>query len=201
MPPLHKHRLISSEQDLLAIPEDFEQLFANEMTKFLYLAMHLTADAERADTCVIFAMRDCFQERRLAKDRAPTFARRMVIRNAIRLVLGIEDKFISDVQMEFALQPSRLSRDALRDSVAIRSLPDLERVAFVICVMERYSILDCALILRKSPQEVHDAIVRATEQLAPMKEGENDHRSRSGIEGGFWDEGNKFDGSCGAILA
>jgi hypothetical protein len=165
--PLHGHWLSSSEQDPFATFEDFGQLFAKEMTKLFWLAMDLTADTDRAETCLILAMRDCFQKNSLAKHRVHTWARRMVIRNAMRLVLGIENEILCEAGLDFPLQPREFPIDPLRDSVAIRNLSELDRLAFVICVVERYSILDCALLLRKAPQEVHDAIVRATNQVVP----------------------------------
>jgi hypothetical protein len=197
MLPLHSHRLSSSDQDLLSTPEDLEQLFAKEMTKLFCLAMHLTADADRAETCLILAMRDCFETNRLAKHRALTWARRMVIRNGMRLVLGIENEILCESGLDFPLQPMEFPIDALRDSVAIRNLHDLDRLAFVICVVERYSILDCALLLRKAPREVHDAIVRATNQVVPIEEPKDDDVSATSPASG---EGSKLDGSCGSIL-
>ncbi len=203
MHPPHSHQLRTIEQDLFAIPEDFQQLFAREMTRLFCLAMHLTGDADRAETCLILAMRDCFRENSLAKHRVHAWARRMVIRNAMRLVLGIENEILCEAGLDFSLQPRELPIDALRDSAAIRNLPDLDRVAFVICVVERYSILDCALLLRKAPQEVHDAIVRATSQVVPTeepKDGDATAESPGNIYGGLWGKGSKLDGSCGSIL-
>jgi DNA-directed RNA polymerase specialized sigma24 family protein len=200
---LQNHRLSSSEQDLLATFEDFGQLFAREMTELFSLAMDLTADADRAETCLILAMRDCFQKNSLAKHRVHAWARRMVIRNAIRLVLGVENEILCEAGLDFPLQPRESPIDALMDSIAIRNLPDLDRLAFVICVVERYSILDCALLLRKAPQEVHDAIVRATNQVVPIEEPKDDDVSGtapSNVCGSFWVEGNKLDGSCGSIF-
>ena len=199
--PLHSSKL--SEQDLFATPEDIEQLFAKEMTNLFCLAMHLTADADRAETCLILAMKDCFQKNSLAKHRVHCWARRMVIRNAMRSVLGIENELLCEAGLDFPLQPREFPIDVLRDSVAIRNLPDLDRVAFVICVVERYSVLACALLLRKTPQEVHDAIARATNQVVPIEELKDDDvsaTSRGNIYSGFWGEGSKLDGSCGSIL-
>jgi hypothetical protein len=200
---LHGHQFSSSEQDLFATFEDFGQLFAKEMTTLFCLAMDLTADADRAETPLILAMRDCFQKNNLAKHRVHTWARRMVIRNAIRLVLGIENEILCEAGLDFPLQPSEFPADALRNSVAIRNLPDPDRLAFVICVVERYSILDCALLLRKAPQEVHDAIVRATNQVVPIEELKDDDvtaTSPGNIYRNFWGEGSKLDESCGSIL-
>ena len=203
MLPLYNHRLSSSEQDLFATFEDFGQLSAKEMTKLFCLAMDLTADADRAETCLILAMRDCFQKNGLAKHRIHTWARRMVIRNALRLVLGIENEILCEAGLDFPLQPNEFPVDAHRDSIAIRNLPDLDRVTFVICVVERHSILDCALLLRKAPQEVHDAIVRATNQVVPIEELTDDGviaTSPGNIYRSFWGEGSTLDGLCGSIL-
>ena len=98
----------------------------------------------------------------------------MVIRNAIRLVWGTLNDILGESGLEFHLQPSDLPLEALRESLVILTLPDLDRLAFVICVLERYSILDCALLLRKAPQEVHDAIVRATNHVVSIEERKED---------------------------
>jgi DNA-directed RNA polymerase specialized sigma24 family protein len=178
---------------LYAAAEDFEQLFAKQNTDLFRLSLHLTADAERADRCLILAMRDCFFRSNVLKDRVDTWARRMVVRNAIRLVWGTPNDILGESGFEFHSQPSCYSLEALRESVAILTLPDLDRVAFVICILERYSILDCALLLRKAPREVYDAIVRATSQILPLEE-PKDHEAAVASPcnscGVFWSQGN-----------
>jgi hypothetical protein len=90
----------------------------------------------------------------------------MVIRNAIQLVLGIENNPAGDGTSEFHLQPSEFRIEELRESVEILDLPDLERLVFVICVLERLSVLDCALLLKRSPKDVCEAIARAANRVA-----------------------------------
>lgn len=203
MLPLHSRRLNTGEQDLFATFEDFGQFFAKEMTKLLCLALILTGDTERAETCLILAMRDCFRENSLAKDRVDTWARRMVIRHAIPLVLGVENEVLCDPVLDLPLQPSEYPIRALGDSVAIRNLPELDRLAFVICAVERYPILGCALLLRQTPQEVHDAIVRSAKQIVPIEAPKIEAgaaTSPAKTYGGFWREGNGLDDTCGSIL-
>ncbi|MGC2613897.1 MAG: hypothetical protein WA354_07710 [Terracidiphilus sp.] len=165
-----RYRVNTNEKGLYATPEDFEQLFAKQNTDLSRLSLQLTANAEKAECCFILAVRDCFFRSRVSKDRVHTWARRMVIRNAIRLVWGTSNDILGESGFEFHLQPSDLPLEALRESLVILTLPDLDRLAFVICVLERYSILDCALLLRKAPQEVHDAIVRATNHVVSIEE-------------------------------
>ncbi len=102
------------------------------------------------------------------KVRVRIWARRMVIRNAVRLIWGTPHDIGDDSALEFQLQARDYPLEKLRESVAILTLPDLDRLCFVICVLERYSILDCALLLRKTPQEVHAAILRATDQVVSV---------------------------------
>jgi hypothetical protein len=193
----------TNARDLYAAAEDFEQLFAKHNTDLFRLSLQLTADAEKADRCLIFAMRDCFFRSNVLKDWVDTWARRMVVRNAIRLVWGTSNDILGESGFEFHSQPSYYSLEALRESVAILTLPDLDRLAFVICVLERYSILECALLLRKAPREVYDAIVRATSQVLPLEE-PKDHEgsvaSPCSSRGVFWNQGDNVDRSCGSIL-
>jgi DNA-directed RNA polymerase specialized sigma24 family protein len=197
------HPVSINEKSLYATAEDFEQLFAKETTDLLRLSLHLTADAEKAERCLIRAMRDCFLTSSVSKDRVRIWARRMVVRNAVRLIWGTQNGIVDDLALEFQLQPSDYPLKELRESVAILTLPDLDRLAFVICVLERYSILDCALLLRKTPQKVHEAILRAADQVVPVEKGENhDGAAASSVKpyGTFSDRGKYFASSYGSIL-
>jgi hypothetical protein len=124
----------------------------------------------------------------------------------IRLVLGEEntlpDNTFCETEANIHLQPTQYRIEALRESLAILDLPDFDRLVFVICVLERYSILDCALLLRRSPKDVHDARVRATNQVVSVeernREGTASFRISSyGARGDGW---GGLDGSCGSML-
>lgn len=200
---LKSHRVNTTEKRLYATPEDFEQLFAKQKTELLRLSLHLTADAGKAERCLILAMIDCVFRSTVSKDRVHTWARRMVIRNAIRLVWGTPNYILGESGFEFHLQPSELPLQELPESIVILTLPDLDRLVFVICVLERYSILDCALLLGKSPQEVYDAIVRAKRVVLPLEEW-RDHettaKSPGNMYGALCGQGNGLEGLCGSIL-
>ena len=200
MVQLKSHPGGTCENGLRATAEDFEQLFATENTDLLCLALQLTADAETAQSCVILAMRDCLFRSTVPRDRMHTWARRRVILNAIRLVWGTANDILGEPGFEFHLQPRLISAEAPQESVAILSLPPLDRLAFVICVLERYSILDCALVLKKTPQEVYEAAVRAGNQLLPLQE-QRWHQVHLMIPGdmfnAFWDQDNKVRGCMG----
>ncbi len=63
------HRVSMNEKSLYATAKDFEQLFAKETTDLLRLSLHLTADAEKAESCLILAMRDCFFRSSVSRHR------------------------------------------------------------------------------------------------------------------------------------
>lgn len=200
---LHSHPLGLEKNDNDAAPEEVQRFFATEMTEIFRLALHLAADVEKAESCVIWAMRDCFERSTVSRKWLPIWARRMVVRNAIRLVLGIENGIPGGTGVDIYLQPSDRRADALRESSAILQLPDVDRMALVICILERYSVLDCALLLRKSPKEVQDAIVRAVNQIASEEQHHNRAKTQAGqtnsysvCRAGEFD----FNGSRGVIL-
>lgn len=203
MPHTKSYRVSMNEKSLRATAEDFEQLFAKETTDLLRLSLHMTADAEKAERCLILAMRDCCFRSSVSIDRVSIWARWMVIRNAVRLIWGRPHDVVDDPALEFQLQPSDYPLEELRESVAILTLPDLDRLAFVICVLERHSILDCALLLRKTPQNVHEAILRGVDRVVSVQDRKADPgAATSSIKshGIFSNRTKRFDNSCGSIL-
>ena len=194
---------ITNNKNFHATREDFEQLFAKQKTELLRLSLHLTADAEKSVHCLMLAVRDCLFGSTVSKDRVNTWARRMVIRNAIQLVYGTRNDIVGESGFECTFQPSEFPLQDLRESIAILTLPDLERLAFVIGVLERYSILDCALLLGKSTQEVCNAIVRARSLVVPDetgRDGEPTPELAAKICGDIRSQRNDPNASCGSIF-
>lgn len=159
----------ANETRSYATDDDFEQLFVAEITDFFRLSLQLTATAQKAHRCLIHAMRDCFGKSTISRGFARVWARRMIMRNAIRLVLGIDNDTASETESELHLQPSKYRIVELQESVAILELSDFDRLAFVICVLERLLILDCALLMRSSPNDVNAAIIRVTNRIASLE--------------------------------
>ena len=163
------HLRTANETRSYATDDDFEQLFVAEITDFFRLSLQLTANVEKAGRCLIHAMRDCFGKSTISRGFARVWARRMIIRNAIHLVLGIDNDTARETGSELHLQPSKCGIVELRESVAILELPDFDRLSFVICALERLAILDCALLMRSSPNDVNAAIMRAKNRVASLE--------------------------------
>lgn len=203
----HSNQFRLTEEDRYATADYFQRLFKREMTDLSRLSLHLTADAEKAEKCLILAMRECFANGTVSRGWALVWARRTVVRNAIHLVLGTENSIPNDVCSEagpdFHLQPRKYRVEALQESGAILALPDFDRLVFVICVLERYSILDCALLLRRSPKDVNNARMQAINRVVPIEE-LNRHepaKSLSTIPDGGCSNGiGGLDDSCGSLV-
>jgi DNA-directed RNA polymerase specialized sigma24 family protein len=148
--------------------DDFLLFFRSEKAVLCRLALLLTADAELVEHCLVRALSECMSYTSVSKNWVPIWARRAVIRNAIRFIFD-QGLFLVMVRgfkgAELTLSTQEL-HETLRDSVAITDLPDLERFAYVICVLENYSVHDCALLLGKPTREVHEAKLRASDQIA-----------------------------------
>jgi len=89
------HRRNSNAPRVYATEEDFQQLFFAEITDLFRLSLQLTANAEKAERCLVDAMRDCFGNSAISRKFARVWAHRMIIRNAIRLVLGVHDEDVA----------------------------------------------------------------------------------------------------------
>ncbi len=198
------NRVQSVQKDAYATMGDFQGLFAREMTDLFRLSLHLTADVEKAERCLILAVSECFANTTVSKGWAAIWARRTVVRAAIRLVLGAEFAMpidiCGDAGPDFHLQPSEYRVEALRDSLAILELPDFDRLAFVICVLERYSVLDCALLLKRSPKDVNEARVRAINRVVSADERDRHDSTTASPYTSSRNGTGEFDDACGSLL-
>ena len=153
-----------------ATQDDFQQLFATGATDLFRLSLQLTADTEKAERCLILAMKYCFGTSTIFKDFAHVWARRMVIRSAIQLAFDVDHDSANDAETAIHPHSNGLHNDHQLASMVALQLPRFDRLAFVICVFERLSISDCALLLRKSPKDVNEAIARAATRSGKIRE-------------------------------
>ena len=161
-----------SERREYARKEEFVGVFDRERVGLQRLALLLTANSETAKRCLSRAFRECIASTLVSKEWVVSWTRRMVIRNAISLVMGpggrsfvttndeADDRFVA-----FSLDDSL---GAIAASESILDLPEFERFVLVICVLERYSIHDCALLLGKSPRDINEARQRVGNQVGQI---------------------------------
>jgi len=151
---------------LYATCADFCRIFAEDMKDLYLLALVLTADSEKAEQCFVSGLDDCTSGNQVFKEWARSWARRVVIKRAIRLI---------------APQPEGAARKAAQvpnngravrvptEVSAVLDLPAFERFAFVMSVLERYSDLDCALLLGCTRESLIQARLRAFERISDIE--------------------------------
>lgn len=161
-------RRVAGEQDEYVSREEFVGIFESEQAGLRRLALLLTANADTADQCLRLALRQCTATGFVLKGWALIWARRVVVRNAISLMKSGQQSFAEangDADKELLICPEgRLPGPVANDQQILR-LPEFDRFVFVICVLERYSVRDCAVLLGTSLRDISDARQRASRQL------------------------------------
>jgi DNA-directed RNA polymerase specialized sigma24 family protein len=151
-----------------ATNEDFRRLFTEHASSLYLLSYLLTANHEKAEHCFVTGLDECLSGSPAFREWASTWARRIIVRNAIRMIsphinsrgtaLGAPhlpgDRNLPTV-------PSQKSQ-----FVDVLALRDFERFVYVLSVLEEYSDQDCATLLGVSRQDVRDARTRAFQQIA-----------------------------------
>jgi len=163
-----------SERCECARKEEFAVVFNSERAGLQKLALLLTANSEVAKRCLIHAFQECIESSSVSKQWVLSWTRRMVIRNAISLVMspggqsfGVTSRNSGDQSIAFSPDDSL---GANVESESILNLPELDRFVFVICVLERYSTHDCALLLGRSPREISRARRRVGNQVEKINQ-------------------------------
>jgi len=156
-----------------ASADDFQRLFASEMVDLFHLAFLLTADAEKAERCLVVTMHRCMAAGDVVKGWLPVWTRNALIRNAIGIVTGIpgspRSKIARPEPFPSIHAAQRSARDETNESAGILELSDFDRLVYVICTLENYPTRDCAMLLGRSRQEVRDAQHRALAQITAFE--------------------------------
>jgi hypothetical protein len=155
-----------------AFNEHVQKLFREETMSLYLLAFLLTANQGMAERCFVASLDDCLKGTPVIEERVRSWARRMIVRNAVRLksphsslVTQASGTLPSATQVGLPIMPLEFAPFA--DIVA---LDDFERFVYVLSVLERYPEQECAPLLDASPQEVRDARARALQRIAICEE-------------------------------
>jgi hypothetical protein len=164
----------ANDRGKYASKEEFVSVFDRERAGLQRLALLLTANSKAAERCLIRAFRECITSNSVSKGWVLNWTRRMVIRNAISLVMGPRGQSFVNTNDDADNRSIAFSPDdslgSLAKAESILDLPEFDRFVFVICVLERYSIHDCALLLAKSPREIDEVRHRVGNQVGQIDE-------------------------------
>lgn len=153
---------------LYATDADFCRIFRQDMQSLYLLALVLTADPERAEGCFVSGLNDCSEGNQVFKDWARSWARRVVIKNAIRTVKpgaapGLQEAESDQLRVQAV-------ENLPAEIAALLALPAFERFVYVMALCEGYSDHDCALLLGCMRSDVLAARIRALQRTGRVVE-------------------------------
>lgn len=159
--------ILNDRTTTYATAGDFCRIFKEEMTDLYSLALMLAADAEKAEQLFVSGLDDCASSNPVFKEWASSWARRTIVKNAVRLIAPQPASPKRVLNTVVASEAKNQSLPELPAEIsAVVGLSPLERFAFVLSVLEGYSDQDSALLLGCTRQALIAARVRAEQQIA-----------------------------------
>lgn len=149
-----KVKKMSEPGDLYASMESFCSYFLKEIDSLYQLAFLLTGSQQQGEECVVAALEDC-RRAKVFKPWLESWSRLSVIDRALKTVA---DKSAIDAEK------GAINSSAERD--AILQLNRFERLVYTLSVLEKYSVKDCAILLRAARREVAEAKSRAIHEVS-----------------------------------
>lgn len=145
-----------------ATPGDFCAIFSADMDSLYSLALVLTRNHISAQQCFVAALNDCRFGSAVFSEWARPWSRRMVIKNAIRLL----DPLLKDVDGEAEPGSEAIAGQMDASTRLYLQARPFDRFVFVISVLEGFTVRECAALLGSSPREVEQARLRVLQQIA-----------------------------------
>ncbi len=152
---------------------DFQRIFDEDMSSLYLLSLLLTGDKEKAEQCFISGLEETTQGNAVFKEWARSWARRMIILNAVRVMnpRPMEETGGSNSTLLDTLSAEQ------RPFAAILELEPFDRFVYVMSILEHYSDHHCALFLGCARHDIVTARSRALQQT-----GKADLHSKVGAE-------------------
>jgi DNA-directed RNA polymerase specialized sigma24 family protein len=154
-----------------ATSDDFQQIFNQDMSGLYLLSFLLTADREKAEQCFVSGLEDVVQGNPVFKEWARSWARREIIRNAVRVINprpanGGSHHSSAAVTSNGPTPPDEQPFEI----AAVLRLEPFERFVYVMTVLEHYSDQDSSVLLGCSRRDVLIARTRALQQIGTASE-------------------------------
>jgi uncharacterized membrane protein len=140
-----------NKSEQYASASDFCELFRSDAESLFQLAFVLTGNRTRAEESLLAALEDCFKAK-VFKPWARSWSRLALIERALKSTAHDPDD-----QSEAGNGSSELQ--------AILQLKAFDRFVYVLNVLEKYSVKDCAILLKASKREVVESKLRALESV------------------------------------
>jgi DNA-directed RNA polymerase specialized sigma24 family protein len=150
--------------------EDFCRAFTENLDGLYQLSYLLTGDAAKAQQCFVAGFEDSVKSNNVFKDWAHSWAKRAIIKNAIRALRPQAADSDSSLPASVISEKNKLRiiRDGHLEIDSVLALEDFERFVFIMTVLERYSDHDSALLIGCSIAEIRAARICALEEIAHL---------------------------------
>jgi DNA-directed RNA polymerase specialized sigma24 family protein len=147
---------------------DFSTIFHDQVNELYTLSLLLTAGQNKAEQCFVAGLEDCLKGSPVFRAWAQSWARRIVIKNAIRMLSP------RPRENRVAAWPNQSEPTVpVTDATLVEDITRLacfERFVYVMSVLEGYSARDCSSLLLCTVREVVEARTRALQQLAGARQ-------------------------------
>ena len=151
--------------------DDFRHIFDENMNSLYLLAFLLTADHGKAEQCFVSGLEDAVGGNRVFKEWAHSWARRVIIQNAVRLIKPRPDD--GSGRLTSASVDSfykKLPAERHVEVSAVLGLEPFERIVYVMTVLEHYSDHECSLLMGCARRDILPARTRALEEVGRQVE-------------------------------
>lgn len=151
-----------------ASPEDFRRVFTEHVSSLYKLSFLLTCNRDDAERCLVAAVDETVEATRVPKHSIRSRAKRAIVQQAVR-VLKPRPEEQSDGRLLLGNISDRDYLETFSGRQAIRrvlSLRVFERFVFVLCLLERHSVEECAQLLNCDVPEVLEGRMRALVKIA-----------------------------------
>jgi hypothetical protein len=150
---------------------DFRQIFDEDMNGLYLLSLLLTADREKAEQCFVSGLEDAVNGNPVFKEWARSWARRVIIQNAVRIINPRPVKTTAQSSpVSVNSNAKTLAAEQQVEIAVVLGLEPFERFVYVMTVLERYSDQDCSLLLSSALRDVFAARSRALQQIGSVIE-------------------------------
>jgi len=173
----------SDKKNEYATREDFCQVFDKDLDSLYQLAFLLTADHDMAQSIFVAGIDECAHSNPVFKQWARSWARRVIIRSAVRLLAPApRDRYFEDeiggameLFVETNIVPTHQNgheRSALSGEeqdgpgMVVARLSPFNRFVFIMSVLERIPDRECAALLCCGTADIENARVRALQAIA-----------------------------------
>lgn len=170
-----------------ATEADFCQVFDEHMNSLYLLAFLLTADREKAERCFVAGLEDSVEGNKVFREWARSWARRMIIQNAVQMINPQPTKGNSDFHVVSMNSNDKTLATGPVEIAAVLALPAFDRFVFVMSVLERCSDQDCSVLLGCARRDVVAARTRALQQIGSAAEFQRKLQVDSSVQPGLHD--------------